>query len=432
MLRLPVDSAPTTVAYLVNQYPKVSHSFVRREIYGLEACGLTVARFSIRSCVDELVDPEDVAELAKTKVVLGQGIASLATVAMALGRVALGRPRAFLTGLTLAWQLSRRGERGLLYHLVYLAEACVLLGWFREAGVDHVHAHFGTNSTTVALLCKALGGPTYSFTVHGPEEFDKVQAIALPEKIKQAKFVVAISSFGRSQLYRWAELDDWAKIHVVRCGVDQHFLTAVVSPVPDEPTLVCVGRLSEQKGHLLLLEATKRLVDQGSPLKLVLVGDGELRSHIERLIDDYGLQERIVITGWASGTEVKDHLLRARAMVLPSFAEGLPVVIMEALALGRPVVSSSVAGIPELVETGINGWLVVPGSIDSLVTAMAAALACSPDQLSEMGRQGAKRVAQYHDARQEAKTLAQLLTGHDVSDPLAPDLSPRYSQPVVN
>lgn len=428
MVKLPVDSAPTPVAYLVNQYPKVSHSFVRREIYGLEACGLTVARFSIRSCADELVDPEDVAELAKTKVVLGQGVASLAT---ALVRVALGRPWAFMTGLSLAWQLSRRGERGLLYHLVYLAEACLLLGWLREAGIDHVHAHFGTNSTTVALLCKALGGPTYSFTVHGPEEFDKVQAIALPEKIKQAKFVIAISSFGRSQLYRWADLDDWAKIHVVRCGVDQHFLTAAVSPVPDEPTLVCVGRLSEQKGHLLLLEAVKRLVDQGSPLKLVLVGDGELRSRIERLIDNYGLQERIVITGWASSTVVKDHLLRARAMVLPSFAEGLPVVIMEALALGRPVISSSIAGIPELIETGVNGWLVVPGSVDSLVKAMAAALDCSPDQLSEMGHQGAKRVAHYHDARQEAKTLAQLLTGHHVSDRVALDLDLNHSQPYV-
>ncbi|HSM81222.1 MAG TPA: glycosyltransferase [Nodosilinea sp.] len=414
------QSCTTTVAYLVNQYPKVSHSFIRREIQGLEACGLTVHRFSIRSCAEELVDADDQAELAKTRVVLGQGLLGLA---VGLGRVAVGRPLALVRGLTLAWQLSQKAERGLLYHLIYLAEACVLLGWLQTAEVDHVHAHFGTNSTTVVLLCRALGGPHYSFTVHGPEEFDKIYPIGLPEKLRQAKFVVAISSFGRSQLYRWMELADWGKVHIVRCGVDQSFLAEAVQPVPDVPVFVCVGRLTEQKGHLLLLEAVKRLADQGSPLKLVLVGDGELRSPIEALIEAYGLQRQVVITGWASNQEVRAHLLRARAMVLPSFAEGLPVVIMEALALGRPVISTAIAGIPELVETGVNGWLVVPGSVDSLVTAMEAALHSAPAQLSEMGRRGAERVARDHDARREAQTLARLFTGKTV-DLAAPALEP--------
>ena len=394
-----------TIAYLVNQYPKVSHSFIRREIAGVEACGIRVARFSIRSCGSDLVDEVDKRELEKTQVVLGIGKIGLL---FALLRVAITRPARFLSAFWLMLQVGWHSERGVLRHFAYLAEACVLLRWFSDFGIAHVHAHFGTNSTTVAMLCRALGGPPYSFTVHGPEEFDKAEAIALTEKIKRSAFVVGVSSFGKSQLYRWCEHEQWSKIQVVHCGVDELFLTQAHIPMPDEPRLVCVGRLSEQKGHLLLLEAASRLAAEGLPFKLVFVGDGPLRPQIETLIARHGLQDHIEITGWASNNQVQQHILASRAMVLPSFAEGLPVVVMEALALGRPVISTYVAGIPELVEPGTCGWLVPPGSVESLTGAMRAALQWPVEKLEQMGRVGAERVAQQHDAAIEASKLAAL------------------------
>lgn len=393
------------VAYLVNQYPKVSHSFIRREIFGVEACGIQIRRFSIRSCADELVDQADISEVEKTKIVLEHGLLGLLP---SLFHTIVQRPCAFLNTLHLVWRLGKNSARGVLYHLVYLAEACVLLGWFKESGVEHVHVHFGTNSTTVAMLCQALGGPPYSFTVHGPEEFDNVHLISLPEKIKRAKFVVAISSFGKSQLYRWTSFENWSKIHVVRCGVDQSFFNEMFLPIPDAPRFVCIGRLTEQKGHVLLLQAAHQLLKEGKSFKLIFVGDGELRPQIENLIELFDLQNHVEITGWASGAEVRSHLIQSRALVLPSFAEGLPVVIMEALALGRPVISTYVAGIPELVESGINGWLVSPGSVDALAIAMRLALNSSVQELAKMGKIGVERVTKFHNSDIEAHTLASL------------------------
>lgn len=398
------------VAYLVNQYPKVSHSFIRREIEGLESCGVTVVRYAIRTCDGELVDEADQLELHKTRVLLSGGAVSLL---LALCRVALSRPQQFIEALRLALQVGWGSERGILLHLAYLAEACILWGWLAEDGIERVHAHFGTNSTTVAMLCRVLGGVPYSFTVHGPEEFDKVRAIGLPEKIARAAFVVAVSSFGRSQLYRWCDARQWSKIHVVHCGVDASFFAQPPVPVPETPQLVCVGRLSEQKGHLLLVEAARRLAREGLAFKLILVGDGELRPDIEAALSRWDLAERIEITGWASSAEVRRQLLAARALVLPSFAEGLPVVIMEALALGRPVVSTYVAGIPELVEPGVCGWLVPPGSTEDLVDALRSVLQATPEVLAQMGRAGAERVARQHDAALEARKLA-VLFGSEV------------------
>jgi colanic acid/amylovoran biosynthesis glycosyltransferase len=393
------------IAYLINQYPKVSHSFIRREILALEACGLTILRFAVRSCAEELVDEADQQELKKTRFLLEGGAIALL---QALLTVMLLHPSRFLQAIGLTLRMGWRSEQGILKHLAYLAEACVLLNWLAEAEVTHVHAHFGTNPATVAMLCRVLGGPPFSFTVHGPEEFDKVEAIALPQKIEQAAFVVAISSFGRSQLYRWTRPEQWSKIRVVHCGVDASFLAIDPTPIPDQPRFVCVGRLSEQKGQLLLIEAAKRLAEEGLSFELVFVGDGELRSPIEALITQYQLQDQIKITGWANTTDVRQHLLNAKVMVLPSFAEGLPVVLMEALALRRPVISTYIAGIPELVENNTCGWLITPGSIEALVLAMRSALLTPQEKLEHMGQNGSERVALNHNVDLEAGKLAVL------------------------
>jgi colanic acid/amylovoran biosynthesis glycosyltransferase len=392
------------VAYLVNQYPKVSHTFIRREIRALESLGVTVERISIRDCGEELVDADDQRERSSTHVVLSHGGWGL------LGPVLFclaTRPRAFWRVARVAWQLARRVPRA-WRHGAYLAEAAALEKRFRADPPAQIHAHFGTNSATVALLWSELSGIPFSFTVHGPEEFDRPESLGLDLKIARARFVVAISDFGRSQLMRWCPPEQWNKLKVVHCGVDEAFLDAHVSPVPDLPRLVCVGRLCEQKGHGLLVEAVARLAEQGEQFELVLVGDGPLRPQIESLARDRGIRDSVRITGWKSGPDLTREILNSRVFVLPSFAEGLPVVLMEALALRRPVISTYVAGIPELVIPGVCGWLVPAGSIDALCESIRAALHSPTDRLDAMGKMGALRVRQRHRVLVEAEKLRQL------------------------
>jgi len=410
------------IAYLVHYYPKVSHSFVRREIAALEEMGFDVMRFSIRSCASELVDPADLAELEKTKIILDSSKIALL---FNLLWVAFLQPIRFIKAFKLTCQIGWGSDRGLLRNFMYLVEACSLFRWLKNAQISHLHAHFGINPAAVAMLYRVLGGSTYSFTVHGPKEFDSATGLALGEKIKRAKFVVAISSFGRSQLYRWCDRSDWSKIHVVRCGLDRMFLNSSFQSIPSTPQLVCVGRLCEQKGQLLLVEAAGKLAKEELDFKLMLVGDGPLRAEIEKAIARLDIQDKVTITGWASNATVQKHILASKAMVLPSFAEGLPVVIMEALALGRPVISTYVAGIPELVEPGVCGWLVSAGSIEALTDKMRTALELPVGELEKMGKVGMARVAQYHDVNQEALKLANLFNyGNPIID--LPILTTQY------
>jgi colanic acid/amylovoran biosynthesis glycosyltransferase len=301
-----------------------------------------------------------------------------------------------------------RAERSLPVHFIYLAEACYIEPWLRAAGVQHLHAHFGTNSAEVAMLVHALGGPQWSFTIHGPKEYDNVQLVGLAEKIRRCTFVAAISSYGRSQLYRLVAHQHWPKVKVVRCGLEPAYFSVEVSPAPSARRLVCVGRLCEQKGQLLLLEATRRLAARGIAFELVLAGDGELRAEIEASIKRHELQGRVRVTGWISGAEVREQILAARALVLPSFAEGLPIVIMEAMALGRPVISTFVAGIPELVQPGEHGWLVPAGDVEALADAMQACLEAPVETLARMGAAAHERVRERHNVDMEAAKLAKL------------------------
>jgi len=394
------------VAYFINQYPKVSHTFIRREIAALERIGVAVERMALRGWDAEVTDPEDVAERGRTRYVLQGGVRSLVVDGLV---DALRRPAATWRGLRLAWAMSRRSERPFPFHLAYLLEASRVVRWLRASGIRHVHAHFGTNSAEVAMLAHELGGASYSFTAHGPEEFDKPDALGLAAKIARAAFVVAISSFGRSQLCRWVPGAQWARIAVVHCGLESDFFVAAqelrAAPVA---RLVCVGRLCEQKGQLLLVAAAAKLAREGIAFELVLAGDGEMRADIEAAIAAGGLAHRVRITGWISSAQVRDELLASRALVLPSFAEGLPVVVMEAMALGRPVISTFIAGIPELVRDGREGWLIPAGDVDGLATAIRACLDTDAERLLEVGRAAHARVLERHRVDASAAQLKQL------------------------
>jgi glycosyltransferase involved in cell wall biosynthesis len=393
------------VAYLVNQYPKVSHTFIRREILALEAQGIAIDRYALRGWDAQVEDAADRREQSLTRYVLAGGMGELAgAVVGALARA----PVRFFRAAALALRMARHSHRPWPFHLVYLAEASRLAAWLHRSHAVHLHAHFGTNSAEVAMLAHALGGPPFSFTVHGPEEFDAPHALGLGEKIRRSAFVVAISSYGRSQLYRWAAHDQWPKVQVVHCGLDTAFHESAPSALPLPRILVCVGRLCEQKGQMLLLEAVAGLVARGIDLELVLAGDGEMRPQIEARVDALGLRERVRITGWIASSRVREEILAARALVLPSFAEGLPVVIMEAMALRRPVISTFVAGIAELVRPGQDGWLVPAGDVDALQDAIAECLAAHSDVLARMGEGARARVLARHSADVEAAKLARL------------------------
>jgi colanic acid/amylovoran biosynthesis glycosyltransferase len=271
------------------------------------------------------------------------------------------------------------------------------------------------------MIAASIAGIPYSLTIHGPGEFDRPLELALDLKIRRAKFVAAVTEFGRSQLFRWSDLADWPKIRIVHCGVEPLFLDREPDLPPKAPQFVCVGRLAEQKGQLVLIEAAGKLAAEGIDFGITLVGDGPMRGPIEAAIDRLGLEGRVRLAGWMGARGVVDELLKARALVLPSFAEGLPVVIMEALALGRPVISTYIAGIPELVEPGVCGWLVPAGSVDALARAMREALSSPVEELARMGREGSRRVAERHDVRIEARKLSALFaTGPAADLPASP------------
>jgi glycosyltransferase involved in cell wall biosynthesis len=395
-----------SVAYLVNHYPKVSHSFIRREILALERSGLAVQRIAVRGWDADSPDPADEAEKSRTQYVLRHGVGALIAPTL---QALLRSPLKFVQALALACRMGWRGDRALPYHLVYLAQACQILAWMKASGASHLHAHFGTNPAEVAMLVSALGGASYSFTVHGPEEFDRPEALRLGEKLRRSAFTVAISSFGRSQLFRCVAHAHWSKVKVVHCGLETAFHSGAQEvPATHATRLVCVGRICEQKGQLLLVAAVKAVVDKGIPVQLVLAGDGEMRAEVDAMVRASGLAEHVRITGWISSAQVRDEILAARALILPSFAEGLPVVLMEAMALGRPVISTFVAGIPELIRNGQEGWLVPAGDTAALTTAIEACLAAPASTLATMSAAARSRALARHDIDTEAAKLAAL------------------------
>jgi colanic acid/amylovoran biosynthesis glycosyltransferase len=392
------------VAYFTNNYPGFSHTFIRREIRAMEALGVTVFRYALRPG-KSLVDREDKEEERQTRYIVGAGASEMLRCWVA---ILLTRPLGLGQAIRQAVKIGWHSDRGILRHLVYVPEAAILAHWCRQNGIQHLHAHFGTNSAAIAMLAWRIAGIPYSFTAHGPEEFDKWPFLGLAEKIRHCKFVVAVSSFGRSQLYRCVEHEHWNKVQVVHCGLESAVFAAANTPTTAVRRLVCVGRLSEQKGHLLLVEAARRLATQGVDFELVLIGDGQIRADIEALVRRHNLQARVRITGWLEDRQVWEEILAARALVLPSFAEGLPVVIMEAMALRRPVISTFVAGIPELVHSGEHGWLVPAGDVEALVDAMRACLDAPIETLARMGQAAQKRVLLRHSVDTEVAKLAKL------------------------
>ncbi len=366
----------------------------------MEARGHTVLRYAIRCSPGSLVEGEDIAELDRTRHMLTTGYGQLIS---AMTRSLATGPQRAVRAAREAARYSSVSTRGMLVHLAYFAEALVLADWCRRDEVEHIHVHFGTNPATVGALVHHLTGIPFSMTVHGPEEFDRPVEHGLGTKIASSSFVAAISSYGRSQLMRWAAPEDWQKLKVVHCGVDASYL-AEPAPKTASNTLLCIGRYSEQKGHLLLIEAAAMLRDRKLDFQVRLAGDGPLRPEMEKRVRDHGLEDHVLLLGALPQPRIRDEITSARAVVLPSFAEGLPVALMEAMALRTPVISTYVAGIPELV-TPEHGWLVPAGDSRALTDAMQQALDADNAVLDRMGVAARERVLARHDIAASASLL---------------------------
>jgi len=392
------------LAYLTNRYPSVSHTFIRREIAAVERAGFEVERISVRRSPHGFVDEADRDEAARTCVLLDHPASLIADTLALLAT----RPGRFLRAMRVALRSSVRTSPG-LRHLVYLVEACGLVRLCAKRGIGHVHVHFGTNPAAVARLCRRLGGPSYSFTIHGPSEWIDPHGLELGAKSAEASFVACISHYTGAQLRRFCDPDHWHKIEIVRCGIDSRFLDDPPSPDPASMTLICVGRLCPEKAQLVLLDAFAALLDDHPSARLVLCGDGEMRPQVERRIDELGIAHAIEITGWVDSHEVHRRLSGARALVLPSFAEGLPVVIMEAFALARPAITTYIAGIPELVRDGHNGWLIPAGDHAALRDALASCLDADSQAIREMGDAAREAVIAQHHADTAARPLIRRL-----------------------
>jgi glycosyltransferase involved in cell wall biosynthesis len=397
------------VAYLVSRYPLISHVFILREVQALRRAGAAVDTFTIRRPDDDqLLSEDDRREHAATHAIVPPDPAELVGAHL---RALRASPRRFLGTLRLALELRGLGARAALWQVFYFVEAVLLWNELRRRGIRHVHAHFANVGADVALLAANLGGPgwSWSFTMHGSTEFFDVREHRLPQKVERARFVACVSAHGRSQLMAHVGTEHWDKLRVVRCGVElSRFDPSEAGRDGRPPEILTVGRTVPVKGQSLLIDSVAELERRGLTARLTIVGDGpelpELRRRAERL----GVADRVEFTGAVSQHDVPGYYERADVFALPSFAEGLPVVLIEALAMGIPVVASRITGIPELVEEGVSGLLVVPGQGDALTDALHDLLERSPEERREMGHAGRRRVAAEFDVDRSSRVLLDL------------------------
>ena len=394
-----------TVGVLVSQYPAPSHTFIRREVAALRSLGLEVETFSIRP--GQPLSEEDRAELARTFVVLPRR-------AGALGRslvVALRRPRRWGRALRAALRHSLPGLRNRLRGLVYFAEGLRLAAELERRGVTHLHSHFANPAAVAGLAASRYLDIGWSVTLHGLSDFAGAMTPLLGRKLEDAAFVATVTEWGRERLRQLCSGRHDGKVHVVRCGVDVARLPppARSAPGPGTPLdVLCVGRLSPEKGHLGLVEAFAELLRRGTDSRLVLIGSGPEEQAIRSAIAARGIGDRVELRGSVPEAAVLEAMARAHVFALSSLMEGLPVVLMEALALELPVVAPAITGIPELVIDGVTGLLFPAESWGELAAGLER-LASDPGLRARLGAAGRERVLRQFDAREAAAPLARLL-----------------------
>jgi len=411
------------LAYLTGEYPRATDTFIQREVAALRREGFEVDTFAVRRPgADHLTGPEQREGQATTTYLLE--LARSPALPLAHLWAALSAPGRYVSGLRLAWRTRRPGLRGTIYQLIYFAEAVLLGRELHRRGIDHLHNHFGDSSCTVAMLSSAVSGLPYSFTLHGSAIFYDAHTWHLGDKLDRAAFAACISRFTRSQAAIFASPATMERIHLVHCGVEPERLPTVTHRGPGS-RLIFVGRVVEQKGLVDLFEAMTGLIPEHPDLALTVVGDGPDRRALERRAQDIGLGSRVDFLGSKSQAEVAELLAGADVFVLPSYAEGVPVVAMEALGCGIPVVASFVGGMAELVEDGVTGFLVAPGDAEQLADRIDR-LVADPELRNRLGAAGRAKVAAEFDSAVEARRLGSLFVDSAAGrpSPIRPGVGP--------
>lgn len=403
--------APEIVAYLVSQYPATSHTFISREVTAVRDIGLAVETFSVRPpSLKELEDPAVRQDAKETFTVLQQPLRRFASAHLA---ALFSRPRRYLEGLGLAVAHRAPGVRGLALGVAHFVEAIVLAQQLKRRGVTRLHNHFANSAATVGLLAAKQLDLPWSFTIHGISEFDYPAGLMLGRKIEAAQFVACVSWFGRAQAMRLVDPKHWHKLHIVRCGLP-------LASMPERAEhkgrkrIICVGRLSPEKGQAGLLEAFDILARERDDLELLFVGDGPERNRLQEQVENRGLAAKVAFVGRCSETETLQHIAEAEMLVVSSFMEGLPIVIMEAMAMGVPVIASRVAGIPELVDDGQTGLLFTPSDWNELAERMRVLIG-DPSMQEHFRVAGRSTVEREYDIRVSAQRMSQLFQKTEAS-----------------
>jgi colanic acid/amylovoran biosynthesis glycosyltransferase len=409
-----------TIAYLCSEYPAVSHTFVLREVEALRARGASIETFSVRRTpADQLLSERDRAAADTTFAILPPRRRLLATSHL---RLFLRGPGAYASTLVAAVRTAPRGFRGHLWQLFYFAEAAVLWQECERREIRHIHAHLANVASDVAMLAAALGTAldpdrpwSWSFTMHGPTEFLDQRHYRLSQKLESAAFVVCISEFARSQLMAICNPSQWPRLHVIHMGIPVAEFTRNGKEPADQQEILYIGRLVPEKGQAVLLEALALLGERGLRPRLILAGEGALRPDLERLTEELGIADQVDFLGAVGQDQLRNLYERASAFCLPSFGEGVPVVLMEAMAMEVPVVTTRIAGIPELVEDGRSGFVVAPGHLESLADRLQRVLD-EPELRRELGAAGRAKVIAEFDAGRSAEQLLALFKQRCLGD----------------
>lgn len=387
------------IAYLVSDYYAPSHTFVRREIAALRASGIDVDVFSVHG-----------GGTTETSVESLLGRSPGAYIA-ALGWAMFTRPLAFLASWWLAVRHRGPGIKALVWSQFHFVEAMMLARLLHRSGAVRLHNHFANSGATVGLIASRLAGLPWSLTLHGISETEYPAGLLLAEKLEKASFVACASYFMRAQAMRVVDPSHWPKMTIVRCGLDMMTLPAPTPTAKAGPArIICVGRLSPEKGYFGLLDALAAIATADGEFQLVIVGDGPQMAAVQTQAAELGLADHIRFAGALPEVETLGEIARADVLVLPSLMEGLPVVLMEAMAMGRPVLASRVAGIPELVEEKRSGYLFTPSDWDDLAQGLAALLSCR-DDWQEMGRIGRAKIEEEFKVDLSASRMARLFSG---------------------
>jgi colanic acid/amylovoran biosynthesis glycosyltransferase len=413
------------IGYIISRYPAVSHTFVQREVLALRKLGWTVTTISIRKPhAHDLLTPADKSEAAQTHIIVP---ANPFRLLLAFLVPLVTTPIHFLRAWRTAWRLRRPGFRGTLWSCFYFFEALLVRRLAGKHAISHLHAHFANVASDVAMIAAALpiknqkskieNASTFSFTMHGPTEFFDVAQHRLAEKTRAAKFVICISDFARSQLMSFVPSNHWPKLHVVHCGIDpaQFQIENRKSKIENRINILTIARLAPVKGHPILFHAIGELLLRGQNIHLNLAGDGPSRRELEHLADSLGLASRITFLGNVGQDKIPALFADAGLFVLPSFAEGVPVVLMEAMAARCPVLATRIAGIPELIEDNLTGLLVSPGRADLLANAIERLLA-APRLADRMAAAAHAKILRDFNVHSTSSQLASIFNLYKAGD----------------